>query len=254
MSRETEIQELLARQPRLTWRRLVLRWLMRFVMLLLARTRVSGRENVPTSGTVILMMNHITALDPGVVIAVLNHRVVVPLSKVEAARSKFLGPFVWWYGAVTVNRGEVDLRAINVILELLRAGHCVLIAPEGTRHPNGLEKPKEGFVYVASKSDAVVVPVTVSEAVGWMQRLKSFRRAQVTITFGQPFKFTADNKARIPREKMQQMTREAMYRLAITLPDPALRGEYSDVENATMETLVLVDPRSGQPIESMQAR
>lgn len=248
MSRETEIQEILARQPRLTWRRLALRWLMRFVMLLLAKTRVSGTENVPTSGTVILMMNHITALDPGVVIAVLNHRVVIPLSKVEAARSKFLGPFVWWYGAVTVNRGEVDLRAINIILALLKDGHCVLIAPEGTRHPNGLEKPKEGFAYVAAKSDAVVVPVTVTDAVGWNARLKSFKRARVTITFGQPFKFTTDSKARIPREKMQQMTREAMYRLAITLPDPTLRGDYSDIENATTETLVLIDPRTGQPL------
>jgi len=249
MSRENEIQQIVARQPALAWRRVILRAFLRLLTVTLARTRISGVENVPAQGTVILMMNHITALDPGVVIAAVAHRIVIPLSKAEAARSKFMGPFLWWYGAVTVNRGEVDLRAINVILALLKEGHCVLIAPEGTRHPNGLEKPKEGFVYVASKSDAVIVPVAVTDAVGWNARLKSFKRARVTMTFGQPFKFTTDSKTRIPREQMQQMTREAMYRLALTIPDAALRGEYSDLENATTETLVLVDPRTGQPLE-----
>lgn len=248
MSRESQMQEFLARQPRLTWRRVIMRWFMRLAMYLIASTRVVGLENVPKEGAVILMMNHITAVDPGVVIAALKHRVVVPLSKVEAAKSKVLGPFVWWYGAVTVNRGEVDLKAINLILELLKAGHCVLIAPEGTRHPEGLHKPKEGFVYVATKSDAVIVPVTVSDAVGWNKRVKAFKRAKITITFGQPFKFDTRGRARIPRDEMQQMTQEAMYRLAVTLPDPSLRGEYSDIENATTETVVLIDPRTGQPL------
>jgi hypothetical protein len=33
------------------------------------------------------------------------------------------------------------------------------------------------------------------------------------------------------------MTREAMYQLALTLPDEKLRGAYGDVINATTETL-----------------
>lgn len=231
-------QAYVARQSSLAWRRRALRFALRTLMYTIGNTRVHGVENVPHEGAAILMMNHITALDPGVVIGAVTHRIVIPMTKAEAAKDWFMGPFVWWYGAFTVNRGEVDRRALAVSMALLRSGEVVLIAPEGTRTPSGLIEPKEGLVYVATKTNALIVPVAVSDAVDWKARLKRLRRANVTITFGKPFRFKTDGRTRIPREEMAQMTRESMYQLALTLPDPALRGAYSDVENATTETLV----------------
>ncbi len=227
----------LERQPRLAWRRRALRALIRLAMRVLSRTTIQGRQHLPTSGSVILMMNHITALDPGVVMGAVTDRLVIPMTKAEAARDWFMGPFVWWYGAFTVNRGEVDRRALRIAIGLLERGELILIAPEGTRSPQGMIAPRPGLSYIAAKTGAVVVPVTVSEAVGWRDKLLRFQRATVTVTFGRPFRFKTDEGRRVPRQALDQMMQEAMFQLAITQPDPALRGVFSDLSQATTDTL-----------------
>lgn len=247
MSLDTSVQDYVQRQSKLGWRRTILRLWLRFLMFVLGWVKVSGLENIPDEGPTILMMNHISALDPGVVMAVVNRRHVIPMTKEEAAKDWFMGPFVKWYGAFTVKRGEVDRQALLISIELLKSGELVLIAPEGTRSKTGLIEPKDGMTYIATKADAVIVPTAVTDCVDWKHRLTHFRKANITITFGKPFKFNTAGRSLIPRKELTQMTREAMYQLALTLPDASLRGAYSDVENATIETLVFVG-ESEQPL------
>lgn len=251
MSLDTSVQEYVRRQPRLAWRRSLLRLLLRVLIFVLGRVKVSGLEHIPADGPTILMMNHISALDPGVVIAMIKHRQVIPMTKEEAAKDWFMGPFVWWYGAFTVKRGEVDRKALITSVELLKNGELILIAPEGTRTKTGLIEPKDGMTYIATKADATIVPVTVTDCIDWKHKLTHLQRVPITITFGKPFKFNTAGRSLIPRKELTQMTREAMYQLALTLPDESLRGAYSDVENATTETLVF-EGESGQSLALSQ--
>lgn len=237
MSLNLSVQDYIARQPQLAWRRHSLNALLRGLFSLAADTKVTGLENIPSDGPAILMMNHISALDPLVCMAMVQQRFVIPMTKEENLESAFLGPFVRWYGAYTVRRGEVDRSALLNSIELLKSGQLILIAPEGTRSPDGLIEPKDGLTYVATKADAVIVPTALADASDWLWRLKRFKRVKIRLNFGQPFKFKMAGRARIPREELAQMTREAMYQLALALPDPALRGAFSDVEHATTETL-----------------
>jgi hypothetical protein len=62
------------------------------------------------------------------------------------------------------------------------------------------------------------------------------------VTFGRPFRLRTNGRARIPRDELAQMTRETMYQLAATLPDPALRGIYHDLSQLTTDTLDFVQP------------
>jgi hypothetical protein len=64
---------------------------------------------------------------------------------------------------------------------------------------------------------------------------RQFRRPQVTIRFGKPFKFRHEG-GRLPREHFRAMTDEAMYRIAELLPEN-LRGVYADLDQATTEFL-----------------
>ena len=47
---------------------------------------------------------------------------------------------------------------------------------------------------------------------------------------------------RIRRPELEIMTREAMYQLALAQTDLSLRGVYSDVSQATTDTLEFVTP------------
>src|SRR6185295_17165978 len=83
------------------------------------------------AGAGIVVSNHIAAVDPGVLIAVLP-RPIALMSKVENARGvlKLLMPLV---GAFTVRRGAADRRALRAAEQVLEQGRLLCMFPEGTR-------------------------------------------------------------------------------------------------------------------------
>lgn len=235
------VEQYVARQPRYGWRRAILRGLIRIIgFTFLCRVQISGRENIPDDGPCILMMNHISALDPIICMGAIRNRYVIPMTKIENTYNPLLRFFVWWWGSYTVDRTTLDRRALKSSIELVKSGQMILIAPEGTRQPEGLGEAKRGMAYVAVKSDAIVVPATLSDVQDYKSRWKRLRPARARVTFGRPFRLKTGGRTRIPRPELDQMTRESMYQLALTQPDDDLRGVYSDVENATTATLDFV--------------
>ncbi|MBK8027847.1 MAG: 1-acyl-sn-glycerol-3-phosphate acyltransferase [Chloroflexi bacterium] len=210
----------------------------RIVLGLVLKLEVRGVENIPADGATVLMMNHISLLDPILCLAVIKHRFVVPMSKIENLRNPIVGPMVRAWGAYTINRDEVDRKALMSSIELLKSGELILIAPEGTRQKEGLARPKEGFAFVVTKADAVIVPAAISGAIGWQKKLMRLQRPHVTVNFGRPFKFKTDG--RVPRDLLPVLMDEAMYQLSAAVTDETMRGVYSDLHNASTEHLVLL--------------
>ncbi|HEC24011.1 MAG TPA: 1-acyl-sn-glycerol-3-phosphate acyltransferase [Chloroflexi bacterium] len=197
---------------------------------------VDGWENIPADGPVVMMGNHISALDPGIMISFYPDRDIVPLAKIEAFSQPVMRFFVGHWGAIPVHRGEPDLKALKSALEHLRQGYIVMLYAEGTRSKTGLIRGQEGSAYLALKTNATVVPVAI-----WGTRdfpatwIREFRRTPVYVRFGRPFRFRHEGK-RLPREHFRAMTDEAMYRIAELLPEE-WRGVYSDLSQATTDFL-----------------
>lgn len=241
MSMVSSVQQYVEMQPRLSWRRQILRALIRvFLFRLVCRVRVTGEENIPDQGSSILMMNHISLLDPVLCMGAVTNRFVIPMTKVENVQNPFLAPFVRWWGSYSVNRGEIDRKALTNSIELLKSGQLILIAPEGTRQVTGLAQPKDGLAYIATKADAVIIPAAIVGAVGWDKKLKRLQRPEIQVNFGRPFRFKTGGRSRIPREELSAMTDEAMYQLALAVTDENMRGVYSDLSRATSEYLEFV--------------
>lgn len=239
----TEVQAYIARQPSLAWRREIFLFILRAVVGVLTKFTVTGQENIPRSGPTILMMNHIAAIDPGLCMGAVKSRYVVPMSKIENFTTWYFGPFLWWYGAYSIRRGEVDREALMNSIALLQSGAMILISPEGTRHPEGLAEAKEGLAYLATKANAVILPTAIAGAQHFKANFGKFKRTPIHINFGKPFRFKTEGLARIRRPELAQMTREAMYQLALAQTvDVSLRGVYSDVSQATTDTLEFVTP------------
>lgn len=245
------IQEYVARQPRIAWRRWLLRGLIRSLGFgVVWKMDISGVENIPLTGPAILMMNHISFIDPVLCMGAVTSRYVVPMSKAENARNPAVAPFIWWWGAYVINRNIVDRHALTTSIELLRSGQLILIAPEGTRQKHGLNRPKEGLTYIATRSDAVIIPTALANAEDWFDRLKRFKRAHIRLNFGRPFRFKTGGRRRIPREELAAMTDEAMYQLALALETDEQRGVYRDVSQATTRYLEFIDP-TAEPVHDM---
>lgn len=242
MSATETVQQYVARQPSLSWRRRLMRdGLIRgFIFNVMWRVRVDGRENIPDTGPSIIMMSHAALIDPVLCMGAITNRFVIPMTKVENMEHPVIGPLVHWWGSYSVKRNEVDRQALVNSIELVKSGQLILIAPEGTRQKGGLAEPKDGLAYIATKADAVVIPTGISGASDWLAKLKSFKRPNILIRYGRPFKFKTEGRTR--NEERSAMMREAMYQLALTLPEE-MRGVYSDVKNATTDHLEFINPR-----------
>lgn len=242
MPHELSIEEYIARQPDYDRARRILHPLLRAVVPSFCKVDVSGLQNVPRQGRTCLMINHVSYLDPIVVTVGIPFRHTVSLSKVENFSIPVAGWFLRQWGHYPIHRGEYDRKALMQTIELLKSGQLLLMAPEGTRHPEGMQRAKEGLAYVAAKADAVIVPAAICGAEDWRSRLKRFRRAYAKVVFGKPFRFRVDGRRRIPRAELSEMINQAMRQLALTIPEEYayLRGYYSDVENARADRLEFV--------------
>lgn len=204
------------------------------VRLLVKYNSVEGVENVPAKGAVMLYGNHIHLLDPVVIILSLQ-RNIVPLAKIETYDYPVIGVIPRLWHVIPVRRGEVDRQALHACLDVLEAGEIVWIAPEGTRRPVLLEA-KDGMAYLAAKTGVTLVPLAVDGTTGFpaLPFTQRWKEPGVTLKFGHPFRFKPG--LRPGRERLAQMTTEAMYILAALLP-PERRGVFSDLSKGTQETI-----------------
>jgi 1-acyl-sn-glycerol-3-phosphate acyltransferase len=166
-------------------------WLLEGVTLLvlsgLGGLYVQGESNVPTTGPVLLIANHVSYLDP-VVIGDASPRRVVFMAKAELFRNKFLNFLLRGVDSFPVKRGEADRAAFKNTLAMLEQGRVVCIFPQGTRRQTGdLEGAEPGAALFATRTGCPVVPVYVSGTDVMLDRKGKLHRSKVTVSFGEPF-------------------------------------------------------------------
>src|SRR6185437_2424299 len=104
----------------------------RVLVLLLIRLRVNGVENVPATGPVIPVSNHLNWTDIPM-IGLRLKRLTHFMAKAELFQKPPIKWLVIGLGAFPVRRGEADRQAIKQADEVLKAGQVLVIFPEGTR-------------------------------------------------------------------------------------------------------------------------
>ena len=134
---------------------------------------VVGLEHVPTDRACIFMCNHVSNLDPPVVLPVLPGRSSVLLKR-ELMRIPLLGTAMRMAQFVPVERSssrEAAQRSVAAAAEALRSGLNILVYPEGTRSLTGrLSTFKKGPFFLARETGAPIVPVAVSGTQGMMRK------------------------------------------------------------------------------------
>ncbi|MFL6158502.1 MAG: lysophospholipid acyltransferase family protein [Marmoricola sp.] len=118
---------------------------------------VTGAENVPATGPVILAANHIGFLD-GPLMAIVGPRPVHALTKQELFSGP-LGVFLAGSGQIPTERDEVDPRAVRTALRVLRDGGVAGVFPEKTRGGGEMSYAQGGAAYLAMVTGAPVVPM-----------------------------------------------------------------------------------------------
>jgi len=134
----------------------------RGVFRLLFGLRIFGREHLRYRENFIFASNHVSYADPLAVGGSLDREVYF-LAKKELFRNGLFGGLIRRYHAIPIDRDEIELKTMKLVLELLSRGESILMFPEGTRSRNGEIAPlKPGLGFTAISSGASVIPVYVT--------------------------------------------------------------------------------------------
>jgi len=132
---------------------------------LLYRLRLFDRHHVPRRGALIYVSNHQSHYDPPLVGTAVADRPCAFLARASLFRFKPFGWFIRAFSAIPLEREKGGREALRAATGELKAGRCVLMFPEGTRTRNGaLGRFRGGFVFLARRTGAAVVPVAIEGA------------------------------------------------------------------------------------------
>jgi 1-acyl-sn-glycerol-3-phosphate acyltransferase len=183
---------------------------------LLMRLQIIGEENVPQSGPIILVSNHVENWDPYLCNLALPRRAVHHFARADGMESRVLGTYWRLLGAIPADR-----KGLQAAFKILHAGGCVGVFPEGEIGP-ALRQAGHGAAVLAVRSGAPVVPVALwgTEQVHPSSVL---RPPRVQIQFGTARRIAAGN------ERIEAISDNLMREIAAMLP-PGYRGFYGGSE------------------------
>jgi 1-acyl-sn-glycerol-3-phosphate acyltransferase len=166
--------------------------LTRLIARVFFRFRILHPERMIQEGPVILAMNHESYLDPPFA-GIGCQRAIYFLAR----KSLFDVPVLGWIlpklNVIPVDQEGGDRTALKALIRILRANHCALVFPEGSRTLDGNFQPAQpGIGFVIAKTLAPVVPMRIFGAHRALPRGGGkLRFCRITIAIGEPLRFSA---------------------------------------------------------------
>jgi 1-acyl-sn-glycerol-3-phosphate acyltransferase len=210
------------KQPwHLRFRRSALRFVFRQIFRAAYRVRMIGKEHIPAAGAYLIAHNHVSIVDPAVIISFWPISVQA-IGAAELWHRPGQNWIVQLYGTLPVNRGEMDRQFIEGAVDVLRSGLPLLIAPEGTRsHVPGMKRANPGIAYLVDRAQTPVLPVGVIGNTDENLKLAAKgKRPSLEIRIGPLFHLPPlDGQGTARREARQRNSDLVLARVAALLPE-----------------------------------
>lgn len=168
----------------------------------------------------VVVMNHVSMLDPVVIVVSdwFHGRRMRPIYKSEFDGNDFVKWFFARVGAIPVERGTADIKAVRRAQRALQRGEDVLVFPEGTRVYSDDQDVTihGGFALMAQLAKVPVLPVAIVGARdGAPGGNKPLRPGRVWMKVGEPITFDQiEEKGRKQRAKaMEKLAMDRVYEL-----------------------------------------
>ena len=137
------------------------------------RVVIQGSENIPAGQSCIFLSNHVSNLDPPILLPAIPGMCSVFLKK-SLMKIPFVGIAMRMAKYVPVSRGHSRQEAeqsVAIAADALRSGMHIFIFPEGTRSPDGNLLPfKKGAFFLAADTNAPMVPIVIQGTAQMMRK------------------------------------------------------------------------------------
>jgi HAD superfamily hydrolase (TIGR01490 family) len=142
------------------------------------RVNVAGAQHLWSHRPAVFIMNHQSLLDGFVVMKLLRGD-VTGVAKREVAGQPVLGQFARLANMAFIDRGDSAQarKALEPVVQRLREGYSIAIAPEGTRSPTPrVGRFKKGAFHMAIQGGVPIVPIVIRNTGELLWRGSTFIR------------------------------------------------------------------------------
>jgi 1-acyl-sn-glycerol-3-phosphate acyltransferase len=224
----------------------------RTIRKIFVKLTITGWENLPEKGPLIIISNHFSLFEAPIIGMTLPY---VPTYMVaKEMQTHWLTRILFGaFDFIPIWRGQVDRAALKQALALLEKGGIMGIMPEGGIVPELLQAigtgeqihslpleqtarasaqllpPRPGAAYLATRTSAQILPIAFLGSEKIIGNMKRLRRTKVAMIIGRPFgPLTLDPTLHGParREQMDELGNVMMRQLAALMP-PENRGPYA---------------------------
>jgi 1-acyl-sn-glycerol-3-phosphate acyltransferase len=186
------------------------------------RPWVTGLDNIPKTGGVILASNHLSFID-SIFLPLLIERRIYFLAKSDYFTGKGFKNwatkhFLLGTGMLPIDRsgGKASEASLNTGLDVIAKGNVLGIYPEGTRSPDGkMYRGRTGVARMILEGHVPVVPVAMVDTEKVMpigSKIPKVRR--IGVIFGEPLDFSRFEGLEGDRFILRAITDEIMYELS----------------------------------------
>ena len=163
---------------------------------LVYRLEVHGLENVPKDNRYIVCPNHLSTLDPPLMVAVMP-RSVSFMAKKELFDIPFLRWWIDWLGAFAVNRESLGPSTVKTVQTIRESNWVLGMFPQGTRGvPGEIRGVTKGFAGLAKLTKCDILPVGI---IGSNEVKRWPFTGKIIVNIGKPIPY--DKNTDIEKEK-----------------------------------------------------
>jgi 1-acyl-sn-glycerol-3-phosphate acyltransferase len=150
---------------------------------ILSKPKISGLEKIPEKGPLIVVGNHTGAMEV-VLMTIFTPTMIEFMGASDLPFKGLVAMFVYPYGFIPVNRGNVSRDSMKAAISVLRQGGVIGIFPEGGLWEPNIRRAQSGVAWLSHHGDAPILPIGFGNMLGAINEALAFKRPILEMNIG----------------------------------------------------------------------
>jgi 1-acyl-sn-glycerol-3-phosphate acyltransferase len=150
---------------------------------ILSKPIITGIENFPRKGPLIVVGNHTGAMEV-VLMSIYAPRMIEYMGASDLPFKGVVALFVYPYGFIPVNRGNVSRTSMEAALDVLSQDGVIGIFPEGGLWEPNIRRAQTGVAWLSYHGKAPILPIGFGSMLGAINEAFSLKRPTLKMNVG----------------------------------------------------------------------
>lgn len=243
-SREGEREYTIA-YPRRRIVRGAVRLLGRLVLPLAWKVEITGRENFPAKGPIIVVGNHVAVME-AVMMVIYSPRPLEVVGQVDIRPERISAFSQWLYGCIPFWRGRMERVPLQQAADVLRQDGWLGIFPEGGFWDPGAMPPQTGVAWLSYHAGAPVLPIGFGGTFGALGAALRLERPTLKMNVGKPIPFARAVEGEARKVYLHEYAALVMNAVQALIPEGDEVDRGLRIENERFGLEVVVQDAEGE--------